>query len=91
MENFALAAADQRAFGRLFPWGLSGLKDALHPGAPGAGMADPVIKVAVQAVIQASLVGAGVDAAKATARAADICGHTCARELALAILADAGV
>jgi hypothetical protein len=89
-ETFALVGADQTAFPRLFPFSLADLKTGLAGNLPGYNLADNAIKCAVQAVIQAGLVGGGSSVAAAEARASVIIRQTCAIQLALAILVDAG-
>jgi hypothetical protein len=88
-ETFALVSADITAFERLFPYSLTAFKAGLAENLPGFNFADPEIKCAARAIIQSGLVGGGssVDAA---ARARDIIGQSCALQLTIALLADAG-
>jgi hypothetical protein len=90
-ETFALLIADQTAFPRLFPYSLTAFKTGLSGNLPGFNLADPAIKCAAQAIIQAALVGGGATVAAATARAIVIVRQTCAIPLVIAILTDAGV
>jgi hypothetical protein len=53
-------------------------------------MGDQVIRTAAQAIIQAALVGGGASIGTATTRASNIIKQTCAKQLLIAILADAG-
>jgi hypothetical protein len=89
-ETFALASADQTAFPRFFPYSLTSFKTGLSANAPGFNMGDPVIRTAAQAIIQAALVGGGISIGTATTRASTIIKQTCAKQLAIAILEDAG-
>jgi hypothetical protein len=89
-ETFALASADQTAFPRFFPYTLTSFKTGLSANAPGFNMGDQVIRTAAQACIQAALVGGGASIGTATTRASNIIKQTCAKELVIAILADAG-
>jgi hypothetical protein len=82
--------ADITAFSRLFPWSLSIFKNGLSGYLPGFNFADPAIKCVAQAIIQAGLIGGGASATAATVRAAEIVAQSCARQLVIAILADAG-
>jgi hypothetical protein len=90
-ETFELLSADKTAFARLFPFSLAAFKTGLAGNLPGFNFSDNEIKMAAQAIVQAGLIGGGASAAAAAARASDIVSHSCARELAIAILEDAGV
>ena len=89
-ETFELASADQLAFPRLFPYSLTALKTGLSGNLPGFGLDANAIKFAVQALIQAALVGGGASVSDAAARAGEIIGQSCALQLTIAILTDAG-
>ena len=90
-ETFALLSADQTAFPRLFPFSLTDFKLGLDGNLPGFNLADPAIKCAAQAIIQAALVGGGASVSASAARASDIVKQSCALQLTILILTDAGV
>ncbi|MDQ6869467.1 MAG: hypothetical protein M3178_14225 [Pseudomonadota bacterium] len=89
-ETFALVSADQTAFPRFFPYSLTSFKTGLSANAPGYNMGDPVIYSVSQRIIQAALVGGGASIGTAATRASTIIKQTCAKQLVIAILADAG-
>jgi hypothetical protein len=89
-ETFALVSADQTAFPRLFPYSLSVFKNGITGYLPGFNLADPEIKSAVQAIIQSALIGGGASVSAAAARAIVIARQSCAIQLVVAILVDAG-
>jgi hypothetical protein len=89
-ETFALASEDQAASARLFPFSLSAFKTGLAGNLPGYNFSDPEIKFAARAIIQSGLVGGGSSVDAAAARASVIIRQTCAIQLAIAILVDAG-
>jgi hypothetical protein len=89
-ETFALASADQTAFPRFFPYSLTSFKTGRSANAPGFNMGDPVIRATAQAIIQAALIGGGASISTATTRASNIIKQTCAKQLVIAILTDAG-
>jgi hypothetical protein len=89
-ETFALTSADQTAFPRLFPWSLGAFKTGLAGNSPGYNLSDPAIKSASQSIIQSALVGGGASVSAAALRANDIIRQSCAIQLVIAILTDAG-
>ena len=89
-ETFDLLSADITAFPRLFPWSLADFKIGLSGNLPGFNLGDREIQCAVQAIIQAALVGSGAGVAAAAVRAAVIVRQSCAIPLVIAILTDAG-
>ena len=89
-ETFDLLSADITAFPRLFPFSLADLKAGLSESLPGFSLADPAIKCAAQAIIQAGLIGGGATVAASAARASVIIRQSCAIPLVIAILTDAG-
>ena len=68
-ETFDLLSADITAFPRLFPWSLADFKIGLSGNLPGFNLGDREIQCAVQAIIQAALVGGGASVVAAAARA----------------------
>ena len=89
-ETFSLAAADITAFPRLFPYSLTVFKNGMATNTPGFNLGIQTIQTAAQAIIQAALVGGGASIGTATTRASTIIKQTCAAQLVIAILADAG-
>jgi hypothetical protein len=90
-ETFALVLADQSAFPRFFPYSMTDFKTGLVGDFAAFDLGDhEVIKGAMQALIQAGLVGGGATVSAATARARTIIAQDCAIPLAIAILTDAG-
>jgi hypothetical protein len=89
-ETFSLVAADKTAFSRLHPHSLTGFKNGIAGTLPGYNFGDPAIKSVAQAIIQSALIGGGSSVAAATARADVIVRQSCAIQLVIAILADAG-